>query len=145
MAKSLRKHIHHVDKKLKFRLRLYFIIAIVMLSIVFYDIFKNILSIEFALIATGIGIAVGVISARMSNISWNKDANKIATSLDKFGVIFTGIYIVFAVFRQQLIGLFVHGPIVGAISFSIAAGVMIGRVVGTRGAILKILEEQKII
>jgi hypothetical protein len=142
---SLRKNFHHVDKKIKFRLRLYFIISIVMVLVIFYDIFKSIISIQLAMLGIIVGIIIGIISARMSNISWDKDANKIVSSLDRFGIIFSVIYVIFAIFRSKLIGFFVHGPVVGAVSFSVVAGVMIGRVIGTRGKIIKVLKEQRII
>lgn len=144
-TKTLRKHIHHVDKRLKFSLRLYFIISIVMLAIVSYDIFKSILSIEFALFGIIFGIGAGIISSRMNHLSWNHDGQKIVSRLDTFGIIILAFYIVFAIFRAKIIELFVQGPVVGAISFSIISGIMIGRVIGTRGAILKVLEEQGII
>jgi len=146
MARNyLRKHIHHVDKKLKFRLRLYFIIAVIMFLVVLYDVFTNILSLEFAVVGVIAGIVVGVLSARMYQLSWDKDAEKIVSRLDLAGTVYLVLYIVFAIFRTKIIELFVHGPVIGAISFSIITGVIIGRVIGTRGAILKVLEEQGII
>ena len=143
--RSLRKHVHHVDKKLRFRLRLYSIISIVMFGIVLYEIFKNTLPLEFAVVGIFIGLFVGIISARMYNLSWNHDAKKIVSRLDMLGIIILTVYIVFAIFRTKLISYFVQGPVVGAISFSIIAGIMIGRVIGTRNAIIEILQEREII
>ena len=143
--RSLRKHVHHVDKKLRFRLRLYSIISLAMLGIVLYEIFINILPLEFAVVGIFIGLFVGIISARMYNLSWNHDAKKIVSRLDMLGIIILTVYIVFAIFRTKLISYFVQGPVVGAISFSIIAGMMIGRVVGTRNAIIEILKEREII
>ena len=143
--KPLRKHAHHVDKKLRFRLRLYSIISLVMLGIVLYEIFQNTLPLEFAVVGIFIGLFVGIISARMYHLSWSRDAKKIVSRLDMLGIIILAVYIVFAIFRTKLISYFVQGPVVGAISFSIIAGMMLGRVVGTRNAIIEILKEREII
>jgi hypothetical protein len=116
-----------------------------MFGIVLYEIFKNTLPLEFAVVGIFIGLFVGIISARMYNLSWNHDAKKIVSRLDMLGIIILTVYIVFAIFRTKLISYFVQGPVVGAISFSIIAGIMIGRVIGTRNAIIEILQEREII
>lgn len=143
--KPLRRHAHHVDKKLRFRLRLYSIISLVMLGVVLYDIFQKTLPLEFATFGILIGLVLGIISARRYHLSWDKDAKKIVSRLDLIGIIILVLYIGFVIVRSKLIGIFVQGPVVGAVSFSITAGVMIGRVVGTRNAIIEILREREII
>ena len=145
VQKALGKHIHHLDKKLVFRLRLFVIISILMLGIVGYDIFVNVLSVEFAVLGVVVGVIGGILSARMYHLSWDHDAKKIVSRLDVIGVIILVLYIVFVIFRSKLIGFFIQGSQVGAVGFSITAGVMIGRVVGTRGAIIRILEDRGII
>ena len=143
--RSLQKHAHHIDKKLKFRLRLYSIISLVMLGIVLYEIFIKILPLPFAVAGICIGLFLGIISARMYNLSWNHDAKKIVSRLDIVGIIILVCYITFVIIRSRLIGYFVAAPMVGAVSFSITAGIMIGRVVGTRNAIIEILRERELI
>jgi hypothetical protein len=145
VRKPLRKHVHHIDKKLKFRLRLYALISLVMLGIVLYEIFINILPLPFAVTGIVIGLFLGIISARMYHLSWNHDAKKIVSRLDVIGTSILVLYIIFAIVRSRLIGYFVAAPMVGAVGFSITAGIMIGRVVGTRNAIIEILKEREII
>lgn len=145
VQRSLRKHIHHIDKKLRFRLRLYSIISLVMLGIVLYEILIKILPLEFAVVGIFIGLFLGIISARMYHLSWSKDAQKIVSRLDVIGIIILVIYIAFVIVRSRLIAYFVAAPMVGAVGFSITAGIMIGRVIGTRNAIIEILEEREII
>ena len=143
--RSLRKHAYHVDKKLRFRLRLYALISLVMLGIVLYEIFIKILPLEFAAVGILVGLLVGIVTARRYHLSWDKDAKKIVSRLDLVGIIILVLYIGFVIIRSRLIGIFVQGPVVGAVGFSITAGVMIGRVVGTRNAIMEILKEREII
>jgi len=143
--KPLRKLNQHIDKKLMFRLRLYVLISLVMLGIVLYEIFIKTLTLEFAIIGILIGLFIGVITARMRHLSWDHDAQKIVSRLDEVGIIILVLYIAFVIVRSKLIGYFVAAPMVGAVGFSITAGVMIGRVVGTRNAIMEILKEREII
>jgi hypothetical protein len=143
--RSLRKHAYHVDKKLRFRLRLYALISLVMLGIVLYEIFIKILPLEFAAVGILVGLLVGIVTARRYHLSWDKDAKKIVSRLDLVGIIILVLYIGFVIIRSRLIGIFVQGSVVGAVGFSITAGVMIGRVVGTRNAIIEILRKREII
>src|ERR1035437_10144478 len=143
--RSLRNHVHHIDKKLKFRVRLYSLISLVMLGIVLYEIFIKILPLSFAMFGIFIGLFLGIISARMYHLSWSKDAKKIVSRLDTVGIIILVCYMAFVLVRSRLIGYFVAAPMVGAVGFSTTAGIMIGRVIGTRNAIIEILKEREII
>jgi len=141
----LGRHAHHVDKKLRFRVRLYSIISLVMLGIAAYEIFIKILPLPFAVAGIFLGLFGGIISARMYHLSWSKDAKKIVSRLDTVGIIILVCYLVFVLIRSRLIGYFVAAPMVGAVGFSTTAGIMIGRVIGTRNAIIEILKEREII
>ena len=81
----------------------------------------------------------------MYHLSWSHDAKKIVSRLDIIGAIILVFYIAFVVIRSRLIGIFVAAPMVGAVGFSITAGIMLGRVIGTRNAIIEILKEREII
>jgi hypothetical protein len=116
-----------------------------MFGIVLYDIFQNTLPLGFAVAGILVGLLVGIVTARRYHLSWDHDAKKIVSRLDLIGIIILVIYIIFVIVRSKLIGIFVQGPVVGAVGFSITAGVMIGRVVGTRNAIIEILQEREII
>jgi hypothetical protein len=116
-----------------------------MLGIVLYEIFIKILPLEFAVVGIFIGLCIGVISARMYHLSWNHDAKKIVSRLDVVGIIILVLYMAFVIVRSKLIGYFVAAPMVGAVGFAITAGIMIGRVIGTRNAIIEILKKREII
>jgi hypothetical protein len=143
--KSLRNHVRHIDKKLKFRVRLYSLISLVMLGIVLYEIFIKILPLSFAIAGIFLGLFLGIISARMYRLSWSKDAKKIVSRLDTVGIVILVCYMAFVIVRSKLIGYFVAAPMVGAVGFSITAGIMIGRLIGTRNAIMEILKDRELI
>jgi hypothetical protein len=116
-----------------------------MLGIVLYEIFIKILPLGFAIVGIFIGLFIGIVTARMRHLSWDKDAKKIVSRLDVVGIIILVLYIAFVIIRSRLIGYFVAVPMVGAVGFAITGGVMIGRVIGTRNAIIEILKEREII
>src|SRR5476651_289120 len=96
-GKPLRKHVHHIDKKLKFRVRLYSLISLVMLGIVLYEIFIKIIPLPFAVVGIFVGLFLGIISARMYHLSWNHDAKKIVSRLDIIGIIILVCYMAFVI------------------------------------------------
>ena len=134
----------HIDKKLRNRLRVYFVISIVLLGVVIYEVISGLVPLTFALLGVIAGILLGIVTARMFHLSWNQDAKKIVSRLDMFGGVILVLYIIFAIFRGKIIGHFIHGSAVGGVSISIVTGIMIGRVLGTRGRIIQILKEQNV-
>jgi hypothetical protein len=80
----------------------------------------------------------------MFHISWDKNAKKVVSRLDIFGGVVLAAYILFEIEREHFVSLFIHGPTVAAVSFTVLAGVMIGRVLGTRGRIRTILKDQRV-
>lgn len=118
---------------------------LVMLGVVIYEAFIKILPLSFAIAGIFVGLFIGIITARMRHLSWDKDAQKIVSRLDEVGIIILVLYIAFVIIRSRLIGYFVAAPMVGAVGFSTTAGVMFGRIVGTRNAIMEILKEREII
>lgn len=142
--KTLRNHQQHLDKRLRFRLYLYFIISLILLSILIYNIFIGALRLDYGLIGLAAGIGIGIITTRMFHISWSKDAKKVVSRLDTFGVGILILYVLFEFLRGTVIGFFTHGDQVATVGFAVLAGIMFGRVIGTRGKIIEILEEQKI-
>ena len=63
------------------------------------------------------------------------------------GIILTGLmllYVAFSVSRTWLFGHWIHGSVLTAFTYSILAGVMIGRIAGMRLKIKNILSDQSI-
>ena len=143
--KNIHRHSKHIDKKLRNRLKIYFFISLVLIGIIIRDLIFGIVSFPFMLIGLIFGLVIGVISARMFHISWSHDAKKIVSQLDVFGSLILILYILFEFFRDKIISYFIYGPAVGGVSISLVTGMMIGRTLGTRGKIIQVLKEQKIL
>lgn len=69
MAKPKRHPRHHIDKKLRFRIRLYLIISVMLMTVVFYEILTGKVSITLAISGVCIGLIIGLIAARMFRLS----------------------------------------------------------------------------
>lgn len=142
--KSLKHVAHHIDKSLRFRLRIYFAIAVILIGVFFFNVIRGTLHIQLGLLGMAIGIILGVITSRMYNISWSHDMKKVIGRLDLFGIIILIFYLAIELSRDKIIAYFTNDFEVVTIGFAVLAGIMLGRVIGTRGKILQVLKEQEI-
>lgn len=136
---------HHLDKKLRTRLRIYLVISVILFCLVLYNILIGDLNLPVSILAILIGVGIGILSARMFKISWNKDAQRVISRLDTFGIIIIGLYIIFGTIRTRVLEHFLPMPQVTALSFALASGLILGRFLGMRGKIIKVLKEQKVL
>ena len=144
MPKSLRHHAHHLDKRLRFRIRIYIVISLVLIGILVYNVARGALDLAWGIAGLSAGIGIGILTARMFHVSWNHDAKKVVSRLDKFGIAILVFYICFEIFRERIVGFVTHDYEVGTIGLAVLAGIMFGRVLGTGGQIAKVLKEQKV-
>lgn len=140
-----RKHVKHLDRKLRFRLRIYFLVSIILLGAVLFEILTSRVNLLLALIGLLVGGFIGVIAARRFLLSWDKNEKKVIAELDFIGGVILVLYIASAIFRSRIIGHFVQGSYVTGTSLSVVTGIMIGRVFGTGHKIVEILQKQRII
>jgi FtsH-binding integral membrane protein len=136
--KTVRKFTH---QNLRIRIFVYFIIALIMVGVVVYDILTEKTTLTYSLMALVIGLIVGIVVSRMFRISWDKDAQMVISSLDTLGVIVLIIYFLLEIFRKQIAAYFFHSELTLSLTFAALAGIMIGRVIGMRFKVRKILEE----
>ncbi len=138
--KSANSRRHLIDRKLVTRLRLFSMIALVMLGVILVDIVRH--EISFLLAGSGllIGVVVGIIVSRMGRLSWDEGAGKVISQIDWVGAVILVLYIGFTLTRNWLFGHWVQGAMLGVFTLAITAGSMIGRVFGMRYGIRKTLE-----
>jgi hypothetical protein len=77
-------------------------------------------------------------------MSWNKNANRVVSQLDTLGIGILILYFLFEILRGTMVRFFTHDVQVATTGFALLAGIMYGRLLGTRGRIIQILEEQEI-
>lgn len=135
----------HVDKKLIQRLLMYFIMSLAILGFVIYEIVISSIYRWIAGIAIIIWFWLGLLTHRMFLIYRHEDDQKVLSRVDRLWGTILIIYILFSIFRKQIIGYFFHGPAILAVTMALVFGLMLGRVIGMRNKIIKILKKQDIL
>lgn len=136
---------HKIHRQLKLRLIFYFCVLCIALAIAIYHILQDWVNVFFPAIGLFLGIVIGVYLSRIHKITWDKRAKKVISQMDTIGILMFIVYVVFTIYREQIIDQFIHGPAVVAVSFSLLAGIMYGRISGVQGKIKEVFREQKII
>lgn len=129
--------LQHIDSKMIMRLRIYLIVAIVMLILVVYEVLKGAFNVQSAILWIFIGLIVGSIVGRMYRLRWDEATSNVIGYVDGIGAVILIIYLIFVFTRSYYLGL--------NIILSITAGTMLGRVLSTRHGIEKILRAWKIL
>jgi|GEM_PF-396027 len=132
----------HIDRKLIFRIRIFYVIGIILTGLMLYEILEGIIGIELSLGGFLLGLFLGFIATRMFIIHWHEESAKVVSRFDTIGIIIMLFYMAFSVSRAWLFGHWIHGSILTAFTYSILAGVMIGRIAGMRLKIKNILSKQ---
>lgn len=141
------RHVTHkyVDKKLIFRIRMFFVIFIVLLGIIVFEALEGQGDILYTFISFLIGTVVGFVAGRMIAIKWHDDANKIVGSVDRLGVLFIILYLFFSLGRHAILENLFHGTELTLLSLSIVSGIMFGKVMSAMHSIRKILRHKKLL
>jgi len=132
----------HIDRKLIFRIRIFYLIGIILTGLMLYDVLEGIIGIELSLGGFLLGLFIGFLATRMFIIHWHDERAKVVSRFDTIGIIIMLFYVAFSVSRSWLFGHWIHGAVLTAFTYSILAGIMIGRIAGMRLKIKDILSEQ---
>ena len=130
----------YLDKRLIFRLRIYTLVMIFMLLVISGEVFSGTFSVAWALGGILIGLGVGTLATRMYRLSWDEDTSHVISRIDWIGGIILICYLTFVFTRTYYLSYWVQGTPLMGIIFSITAGTMLGRVLGTRRGINKVLK-----
>lgn len=131
----------HLDRKIRFRLRLYALIFVVLLVVVAVELaLIGAWAILPALACLAGGIVAGRIASRMFRLEWDAAAKNVVGKVDVVGGVILLAYIAFTVFRGRIVGMWVPASIAGTCSLAVLAGAMFGQVIGTVGGIKDLVE-----
>jgi hypothetical protein len=136
---------HHVHQSLRRRIRIFLIISAIMLVVALGDIFNGTLSLGVALLSIIVGGGIGFFTSRIFHLSWQKDGELVVSRIDKIGVIVLILYIAFEIARAYVFqSVIVLSSSAAAVTYVFVASALISRVVGLRGRVLKILNENDV-
>src|SRR6185295_10230278 len=105
---KLQKHIHG---PLLLHLWAYILLAVIILALVVYHVTTDRSGILIPLGVGVVGILLGASVTRIYKIFWDDDVRRVIYQLDLYGLIILIIYILFEIFREQIVAYFVHGPV----------------------------------
>jgi hypothetical protein len=133
MTKERRAHAAlHIARPIRLRVRIYFLIFLVMAGIVVVDGIRiggaSVLPVLASLVG---GVVVGIIASRMFSLSWDHVSGKVVGKLDAVGAVILLAYLAFSIFKTKLLGVWFDGPVLGVAGLAALAGVMAGQVFGT--------------
>lgn len=134
----------YTDSRLIKRLRIYLIITFIMLLVIAFEVIISSFTILTAIIGIAIGFLVGRIISRIYHLSWDEETHNVIGRVDWIGGIILVSYLVFVFTRAHYLGYWIHGTPLFAFILSLTAGTLLGRVMGTRRGIKKILKASKI-
>jgi hypothetical protein len=132
--------VEKIDKKLIRRLRYYFIVMIVILVVIAFEVLEGQFSVQWALLGIVIGFGIGIIVSRMYNLSWDAETNTVISEVDKIGAVILVGYLLWELTKSHFLGYWVTGSILFAVILGITAGSMLARVLSNKRNIDQILE-----
>ncbi|MDP3067011.1 MAG: hypothetical protein Q8N08_09775 [Methanobacteriaceae archaeon] len=117
---------------------------LVLLAVIIFEVVQSRFSIQLAIGGISIGLVVGIIVSRTYHLSWDEETNKVIGQIDWIGAVILVSYLIFVFTKTDVVGYWKEGTSLFAIIIGITAGTMLGRVLGTKRGINKILEALKI-
>lgn len=73
----------HIDNKLRNKMIVYFVVSLIMLGVMIYEITIDGVDAWMALLAMVIGLGLGSITHRIFHISWHEDEQKVVSRVDR--------------------------------------------------------------
>ena len=134
-----RKYVH---RKLLLRLRLFALVSLGMCGAVTYQVLTYQAFVLPTLAAAGTGLLVGLVVGRLSKVLWHEEATQVVAKMDKLGGMVLAGYVVVALSRRWVLGHWFTGHELTAVTLAFTAGVMLGRLLATRRAVILVLQSQ---
>jgi len=134
-----------VERKLVIRLYIFFVILVLLLGIIMYEIGNEYIPLSKTVSAFSIGVLTGVVFSRRKKIFWQEETAMVIARMDSIGIILLVVYVAYIIFRHEWLAHWFYGHELTAFSFSLAACAMAGRVFNIRRQIRRILKRKKIL
>lgn len=142
MYTKLRSHVH---ARVLMQLAIFGLVSLGLLAAVSYDAVAGEIGLGLVALGLAIGLGVGYAVGRIFKLKWHEDTRKVVMSLDRMSFVLIGFYIIFRIFGQQLLGEYVHGAALTALTFAFLSGILVGRLIGVWSGVSRILREQGIL
>jgi hypothetical protein len=129
-----------VSRRLRIRLAIFLAIGIAILGFIVRDAARGDLAWWLAALGILVGTAAGTALGRMLTIKWHETREEAVFEMDVAGGIGIALYIAFDLSREWLLGRWVHGAALTALSLAILGGALIGRYLGMALSVKRVLK-----
>src|SRR4051812_11344253 len=113
MYRKLRTHVH---TRVQIQLILFALVSAGLLAAVSYDAVKGEIGLGFVALGLAAGVILGFFVGKIFMLTWHEDTRKVIMSLDRMSFVLIGLYVVFRIFGEQLLGQYIHGAALSAFS-----------------------------
>jgi hypothetical protein len=131
----------HVTKRLRRRMRVLMFIGSILLLTAAYEVAAHHIGLALALLAVGVGLGIGLLMGRISLFSWDDEAKRVTSRVDRAGAILLIVYVLLVMNRREILGHWLTADTLAAASFAMAGGTLMGRNFAMRKRILGILTQ----
>ncbi len=142
MYHKLRRHVH---SRILVQLAIFGLVSLALLAGVCYDAYLGQIGIALVLAGLIAGIAIGYVVGRIFKLAWHEDTRKVVMSLDRMSFVLIGVYVLFRIFSEQLLGNYIQGAALSAFTFALLAGILVGRFASIWRGVRRILKEQGVL
>lgn len=137
-----RKHVHN---RILFQFVVFIALSAVLTTIVTVDMLHEQMNVLWVIGSLIVGVLTGVAAGRIFAVKWHEDTQKVILSLDKLSFLLIIAYVAFRYVSDQFLAHILHGQELTIITFTLLAGIMIGRFVGMGNSVVKVLKQQNIL
>ena len=136
----------YTDPKLMRRLKIFTIITIVIILVVFYKIFNQEINLGLALVGLLSGTSIGLLAGRMFKIHWDKETQRVISKIDRAGIIVLSLYISIEIGKRWIFGHWLEGAQLDSFALVFLDGLILGRLLIMLRNVRKVLiKENKIV
>lgn len=132
-----------VHRKLVMRLRMFALVFTGMVGAVGYQVVRFHAHLLPVLASVVLGLGLGLLIGRMSKVTWHEDAAQVVAKMDKLGMVILAGYLVVSGLRWWVLRRWFAGHELTAVALSFTGGIMLGRLLFTRHAVVKALKAQE--
>lgn len=137
-----RKHVHN---RILFQFVVFIALTVILSTVVTIDMLREQMNALWVIGSLIAGVLIGIAAGRIFAIKWHEDTQKVILSLDKLGFLLIVAYAAFRYASDQYLAHILHGQELTIITFTLLAGIMIGRFVGMGNSVIKVLKQQHIL
>jgi hypothetical protein len=142
MYKKLRVHVHN---RVLVQLIIFALVSVALLISVAFDAMRGDIGLGLVVVGLGVGVIVGYFVGKIFRLAWHEDTRKVVMSLDKMSFVLIGLYIVFRIFGDQVLGHYLQGAALTALTFTFLSGLLFGRLFSIWRGVVRIFREQGIL